>query len=112
MIFEDGNEAPGFNLIKRELVILIGTMARSDRAIQDRLRACGGIEVVLNMCVVDERNPCERRCQKEKYHALTQRTGLESHAGACNIRAQAYIDRQPGKSSCSCRTQAYGNLGL
>lgn len=49
----------GFAYVKRELVKLIGLMAHSNQGVQHRLRACGGIEAVLNMCVVDERNPCE-----------------------------------------------------
>ena len=26
---------------------------------QDRIRNCGGIPVLMNLCVVDERNPCQ-----------------------------------------------------
>ncbi|KAJ3732029.1 spinocerebellar ataxia type 10 protein domain-containing protein [Lentinula guzmanii] len=48
---------PGFNFLKRDLVRLLGILCSDDRAVQDRLRKCGGIEVVLNLCVVDERNP-------------------------------------------------------
>ncbi|KAJ4000874.1 spinocerebellar ataxia type 10 protein domain-containing protein [Lentinula boryana] len=48
---------PGFNFLKRDLVRLLGILCSEDRAVQDRLRKCGGIEVVLNLCVVDERNP-------------------------------------------------------
>ncbi|KAJ3893332.1 spinocerebellar ataxia type 10 protein domain-containing protein [Lentinula edodes] len=48
---------PGFNFLKRDLVRLLGILCNEDRAVQDRLRKCGGIEVVLNLCVIDERNP-------------------------------------------------------
>ncbi|KAJ3720947.1 spinocerebellar ataxia type 10 protein domain-containing protein [Lentinula raphanica] len=48
---------PGFNFLKRDLVRLLGILCSDDGAVQDRLRNCGGIEVVLNLCVVDERNP-------------------------------------------------------
>lgn len=48
-----------FMNVKRDLVRVLGTMAYGDRAVQDRLRECGGIHVVLNQCVVDERNTCK-----------------------------------------------------
>ncbi|KAH7872988.1 spinocerebellar ataxia type 10 protein domain-containing protein [Lentinula edodes] len=48
---------PGFNFLKRDLVRLLGILCNEDRAVQDRLRKCGGIELVLNLCVIDERNP-------------------------------------------------------
>lgn len=44
--------------MKRDLVRLLGTLAYGSRAVQDRVRAAKGIEVVLNLTVVDERNPC------------------------------------------------------
>lgn len=50
---------PGFNFLKRDLVRLLGILCNEDKAVQDRLRKCGGIEVVMNLCVIDERNPCE-----------------------------------------------------
>jgi len=48
---------PGFNFLKRDLVRLLGILCHEDKAVQDRLRKCGGIEVVMNLCVIDERNP-------------------------------------------------------
>ncbi|KAJ4473682.1 spinocerebellar ataxia type 10 protein domain-containing protein [Lentinula aciculospora] len=50
-------DSPGFNFLKRDLVRLLGILCSDDRAVQDRLRNCGGIEVVMNLCVIDERNP-------------------------------------------------------
>lgn len=49
---------PGFSYVKRDLVRLLGTLAADSRDVQDRVRACGGIPVVMNLCVVDDQNPC------------------------------------------------------
>ncbi|OSX62386.1 hypothetical protein POSPLADRAFT_1056980 [Postia placenta MAD-698-R-SB12] len=49
---------PGFNYVKRDLVRLLGTLAADSRDVQDRMRACGGIPAVMNLCVVDDQNPC------------------------------------------------------
>lgn len=82
-------EIPGFFNVKRELVNLIGVMAFCDRVVQDRLRVCGGIEVVLNMCIVDERNPCEYRRLNWKCRRLIR--NLASHARACDICTEEHI---------------------
>lgn len=50
-------ENPGFSYLKRDLVRLLGILCHEAKAVQDRVRVCGGIEVVMNLCVVDERNP-------------------------------------------------------
>ncbi|KAF9074916.1 spinocerebellar ataxia type 10 protein domain-containing protein [Rhodocollybia butyracea] len=50
-------ENPGFNFLKRDLVRLLGILSNEDRAVQDRVRECGGVQTVMNLCVVDERNP-------------------------------------------------------
>lgn len=57
---ESGEEdsSTGFAYVKRDLVRILGGMAYSDEEVQNRLRVCGGIHVILNLCVVDERNPC------------------------------------------------------
>ncbi|GJE91157.1 spinocerebellar ataxia type 10 protein domain-containing protein [Phanerochaete sordida] len=47
----------GFQFLKRDLVRLLGILVSDRRATQDRVRACGGVQVVMNMCVIDERNP-------------------------------------------------------
>ncbi|KAF5355327.1 hypothetical protein D9758_006039 [Tetrapyrgos nigripes] len=47
----------GFSYLKRDLVRLLGILCHERLAVQDRVRSCSGIEVVLNLCVVDERNP-------------------------------------------------------
>ncbi|KZT63130.1 hypothetical protein DAEQUDRAFT_734174 [Daedalea quercina L-15889] len=47
----------GFSYVKRDLVRLLGIIALDDRGVQDRVRECGGIPVVMNLCVVDDRNP-------------------------------------------------------
>lgn len=47
----------GFLYLKRDLVRLIGILCHEDKATQDRIRQCDGIPVIMNMCVIDERNP-------------------------------------------------------
>ncbi|KAK7056232.1 hypothetical protein VNI00_002784 [Paramarasmius palmivorus] len=47
----------GFSYLKRDLVRLLGILSHENKAVQDRVRNCGGIEVVMNLCVIDERNP-------------------------------------------------------
>ncbi|KAI5989338.1 spinocerebellar ataxia type 10 protein domain-containing protein [Pisolithus albus] len=47
----------GFLYLKRDLVRLIGILCQGDKATQDRIRQCDGIPVIMNMCVIDERNP-------------------------------------------------------
>jgi len=46
-----------FSYMKRDLVQLLGILCYQQKDVQDRVRSCGGILVVLNLCVVDERNP-------------------------------------------------------
>lgn len=48
----------GFSYVKRDLVRLLGILCHKDRNMQDSIRNCEGITVIMNMCVVDERNPC------------------------------------------------------
>ena len=55
----DGLGKAGFSYVKRDLVRLLGISCAGERAVQDRIRACGGIPVVMNLCVTDERNPCK-----------------------------------------------------
>lgn len=52
------DDPKGFAYLKRDLVRLLGILVYRSRAVQDRVRLCGGIPVVLNLCVIDERNPC------------------------------------------------------
>ncbi|KAH8093304.1 spinocerebellar ataxia type 10 protein domain-containing protein [Cristinia sonorae] len=72
----------GFLYLKRDLVRLLGILSFGSKQIQDRVRACGGIPVVLNLCVVDERNPYLRE------HAIfTLRNLLDG-----NAENQAVVD--------------------
>lgn len=52
------SSSAGFSYVKRDLVRLLGILCADDRAVQDRVRMCGGIPVVMNLCVVDDQNPC------------------------------------------------------
>lgn len=49
----------GFAYLKRDLVRMLGILCHEKKAVQDRTREAGGIEVIMNMCVIDDRNPCE-----------------------------------------------------
>jgi len=53
----DTPSSPGFNYVKRDLTRLLGIVASGNKAVQDRVRACGGIPVIMNLCVVDDQNP-------------------------------------------------------
>lgn len=75
-------DGTGFQYLKRDLVRLLGVLCHGRKAVQDRTRDCGGIEVVMNLCVVDERNPYLRE------HAIfTLRCLLED-----NRENQAVVD--------------------
>lgn len=60
--FTPDDPSTGFAYVKRDLVRLVGVLAYLDTSVQDRIRVCGGIYVILNLCVVDERNPCKSSC--------------------------------------------------
>ena len=49
----------GFSYLKRDLVRLLGVLSHGVKSVQDRTREAGGLPVVMNLCVVDERNPCK-----------------------------------------------------
>jgi len=74
--------ADGFSYLKRDLVRLLGVLCHGVRAVQDRTRAAGGLPVVMNLCVIDERNPYLRE------HAIfTLRILLEN-----NQENQRFVD--------------------
>ncbi|EIM80460.1 uncharacterized protein STEHIDRAFT_125988 [Stereum hirsutum FP-91666 SS1] len=50
-------DTKGFAYLKRDLVRLLGILCHENRDAQGRVRRCGGITVVMNLCTVDERNP-------------------------------------------------------
>ncbi|EAU90585.2 hypothetical protein CC1G_00969 [Coprinopsis cinerea okayama7 len=52
-------DSNGFSYVKRDLVRLLGVLAHESRAVQDRTRNANGLPVVMNLCVIDERNPCK-----------------------------------------------------
>ena len=57
---EEGiNTSTGFSYLKRDLVRLLGVLCHGVKSVQDRVREAGGLPVVMNMCVIDERNPCQ-----------------------------------------------------
>lgn len=54
---DDASGMAGFATLKRDLVQLAGLLANDDQQIQDQIRECGGMQVILSMCVTDDRNP-------------------------------------------------------
>ena len=52
-------DASDFPYLKRDLIRLLGILCHNRKAIQDRIRLCGGIPLVLNLCTIDDRNPCK-----------------------------------------------------
>ncbi|KAF8498656.1 spinocerebellar ataxia type 10 protein domain-containing protein, partial [Russula emetica] len=54
---ERTEDSSDFPYLKRDLVRLLGILCHNRKAIQDRIRLCGGISVVLNLCTIDDRNP-------------------------------------------------------
>lgn len=49
----------GFAYLKRDLVRMLGILCHERKAVQDRVREASGIGVVMNMCVIDDHNPCK-----------------------------------------------------
>jgi ataxin-10 len=52
------HDITGFSYLKRDLVRLLGILCHTNRVVQDKVRDCGGIEIVMGLCIVDDRNPC------------------------------------------------------
>lgn len=48
----------GFAFLRRDLVRIIGLLAFEDKAMQDLVRERGGVEAVLSLSAMDDRNPC------------------------------------------------------
>jgi len=72
----------GFSYLKRDLVRLLGILCHERKAVQDSVRACGGLEIIMNLCVVDERNPYIREHAIFTLHTLL----------AANPENQAVVD--------------------
>ncbi|KAG6817540.1 hypothetical protein H0H87_007508 [Tephrocybe sp. NHM501043] len=60
----------GFQYLKRDLVRLLGILCHGVKAVQDHARICGAIPVVMNLCVIDERNPYLREHAIFTLHCL------------------------------------------
>lgn len=70
----------GFQYLKRDLVRLLGILCHGSKAVQDHARSCGGIQVVMNLCVVDERNPCQCYFLSRDGYYLIYFIDLREHA--------------------------------
>ncbi|KAH0582940.1 Ataxin-10 [Termitomyces sp. J132] len=64
------SDPTGFQYLKRDLVRLLGILCHGVKASQDLVRTCGGIPVVMNLCVIDERNPYLREHAIFALHCL------------------------------------------
>ena len=71
----------GFSFVKRDLVRLLGIIVLDDKGAQDRVRECGGIPVVMNLCVIDDRNPCTSSTLRTRRSA---EVWVCRHEGACD----------------------------
>ncbi|KAF9453597.1 hypothetical protein P691DRAFT_658323 [Macrolepiota fuliginosa MF-IS2] len=69
----------GFAYLKRDLVRMLGILCHKTRAVQDRVREVGGIEVVMNMCVIDDRNPYLREHAIFTLHNLLNNNPENQH---------------------------------
>ncbi|KAL9713638.1 hypothetical protein Ac2012v2_003249 [Leucoagaricus gongylophorus] len=70
----------GFAYLKRDLVRLLGILCHGKRTVQDRVREARGIEVVMNMCIIDERNP-----YLQEHAILTLRNLLKDNSENQNV---------------------------
>lgn len=76
---DDGPVKAGFSYLKRDLVRLLGVLCAGEKVVQDRIRKCGGISVVMNLCVVDERNPYLREHAIFALHNLLEGNAENQH---------------------------------
>ncbi|KAG6910234.1 hypothetical protein DXG01_012369 [Tephrocybe rancida] len=81
----------GFQYLKRDLVRLLGILCHGVRAVQDHARICGGIPVVMNLCVIDERNPYLREHAIFTLHSLLK-DNMENQAVVDAIQSPAERD--------------------
>ncbi|KAG7093765.1 hypothetical protein E1B28_007413 [Marasmius oreades] len=81
----------GFAYLKRDLVRLLGILSHENQAVQDRVRRYGGIEVVMNLCVVDEWNPYLREHAIFTLHNLLK-DNPANQAVVEEIRPMGYWD--------------------
>ncbi|KAF6761575.1 spinocerebellar ataxia type 10 protein domain-containing protein [Ephemerocybe angulata] len=81
----------GFLYVKRDLVRLLGVLAHECRAVQDRTRKAGGIPVVMNLCVIDERNPFLREHALFTLHNLLK-NNKDNQAAVDAIKPEAEFD--------------------
>jgi hypothetical protein len=98
----------GFPYLKRDLVRFLGIIVHGSRESQDRVRKCGGIPVVMNMCVIDDKNPCQ-------YAPSCACGGLPTilyrPTRTCYIHASEHSIQKRGEPSDCQRHQALGKLG-
>ncbi|KAG2011693.1 hypothetical protein CC2G_011781 [Coprinopsis cinerea AmutBmut pab1-1] len=84
-------DSNGFSYVKRDLVRLLGVLAHESRAVQDRTRNANGLPVVMNLCVIDERNPFLREHAIFTLHNLLKNNS-ESKAVVDAIKPLAELD--------------------
>ncbi|KIM82958.1 hypothetical protein PILCRDRAFT_69997 [Piloderma croceum F 1598] len=94
----------GFSYLKRDLVRLLGILCQGTREVQDRVRLCGGIPVVMNLCVVDERNPYLREHAVFTLHNLLE-DNVENQAIVESIKPTSAWDENGVLQNSPTNTQ-------
>ncbi|PIL25080.1 hypothetical protein GSI_12969 [Ganoderma sinense ZZ0214-1] len=101
-----------FAHIKRDLVRLLGILASDNRAVQDHVRECGGLPVVMNLCVIDDYNPCEPYFQALRKVSPPVLMGLLTRSTrACYFCAQKPPSREFRKPGGRGQNQACWEVG-
>ena len=91
--------AQAFAHIKRDLVRLLGILASDNPVVQDRVRECGGLPVVMNLCVIDDYNPCESH----------SKTLILLDSVLMDLRLSSYLDLRE-HAIFALRNLLHGNL--
>lgn len=86
----------GFATLKRDLVQLAGLLANDDQQTQDQIRECGGMQVILSMCVTDDRNP---RKFEHRLHFLYRHANIPKSDTRIRLARRAKSDDQQCRES-------------
>jgi len=83
-----------FTNIKRDLVRLLSVLSFQDKGVGDLVRENGGVQVILGLCEVDERNPCELLVAM--YENIADQSTRS--AGTCAVHCSEFDAEQSGES--------------
>lgn len=82
--------------IKRYLVLLLSGFAWKNKAVQDIVREKGGLQVILNQCMIDDDNPCESSSPLLA-PTLLLFANIYRHPGTRNIMYPECFGREPNE---------------